>query len=260
MPQWTVISKSRHAQANYHPRNGYHHAREQLVASVLLAELPKLIQHFVLGFVPSGERFTAVALLGIQQGQNLYVHPDGRWLGSYVPASVRGYPFNLLPDDQGQRVLCIDAEQLTQNTDAGEPLFDPNGEPTEGVAKQLDFHQQCEADRQRTQKAMDALQQAGVLEPWPLAIPREEGQAPIQVEGLYRIDEKALNTLDADTYATLQGAPMALAHAQLFAAHQVHQLTQRAAFHGNLADKGATEEPDIESLFGDDDDDLSFNF
>lgn len=258
MPQWTVISTSQHAKAHYYPRDGYHHTREQLVAPILLAELPKLVQHFMLGFMPQGQGFMAVALLGIEQRQNLYVHADGRWLGNYVPASLRGYPFTLLPDEQGQRVLCIDADQLIDAADVGQPLFDENGQPSATVAKQLDFQQHCDANRQHTQLAVDALQQAGVLQPWPLEISRGEGETPKRIEGLYRIDEKALNTLDADTYATLQGAPMALVHAQLFSAHQLNQLTQRAKFH---AEHGATQEvpEDLDSVF-DSDDDLTFDF
>lgn len=257
MPHWTVISKTHHAQARYTPREGYHHAREQLVAPVLLAELPKLVQHFMLGFMPQGERFMAVALLGVEQNQNLYVHPDGRWLGSYVPASLRGYPFNLAPDEQGQRVLCIDAEQLTDASDVGQALFDENGQPSEAVARQVDFQQHCEANRQRTQQAVDALQQAGVLQPWPLEISRGEGEAPKKIEGLYRIDEKALNSLEAETYATLQGAPMALVHAQLFSAHQLSQLTERAKFHQQSNTQEVPE--NLDSVF-DSDDDLTFDF
>ena len=257
MPQWMVISKSQHAQARYYPREGYHHTREQLVAPVLLAELPKLVQHFMLGFMPQGERFMAVALLGVEQSQNLYVHSDGRWLGSYVPASLRGYPFSLLPDEQGQRVLCIDAEQLVDAADVGQALFDENGQPSASVAKQLDFQQHCEANRQRTQQAVNALQQAGVLQPWPLEISRGEGETPKKIEGLYRIDEKALNTLDAETYATLQGAPMALAHAQLFSAHQLSQLTERAKFHQQSNTQEVPE--NLDSVF-DSDDDLTFDF
>lgn len=260
MPQWTVISKSRHAEARYYPRDGYYHTAEQLVAPILLAELPKLTQHFMLGFMPQNERFMAVALLGVEQGQNLYVHPDGRWLGGYVPASLRGYPFNLLPDENGQRVLCIDAEQLVDATDVGQALFDGEGQPSEAVAKQLDFQQHCEDNRQRTQQAVDALQQADVLQPWPLEISRGEGATPKKIEGLYRIDEKALNTLDAPTYATLQGAPMALVHAQLFAAHQLNQLIERARFHLDYAESQTKEVPEnLDSVF-DSDDDLNFDF
>jgi len=257
MPQWTVISTSQHAKAHYYPRDGYHHTREQLVAPILLAELPKLVQHFMLGFMPQGQGFTAVALLGVEQRQNLYVHADGRWLGNYVPASLRGYPFTLLPDEQGQRVLCIDADQLIDAADVGQPLFDDNGQPSATVAKQLDFQQHCEANRQPTQQAVDALQQAGVLQPWPLEISRGEGETPKKIEGLYRIDEKALNTLDAETYATLQGAPMALVHAQLFSAHQLSQLTERAKFHQQSNTQEVPE--NLDSVF-DSDDDLTFDF
>lgn len=260
MPRWTVISKSHHAQARYYPREGYHHAREQLVAPILLAELPKLTQHFMLGFMPQGEQFMAVALLGVEQGQNLYVHEDGRWLGGYVPASLRGHPFKLLPDEQGQRVLCIDAEELVEAADLGQALFDENGQPSESVAKQLDFQQHCDANRQRTQQAVDALQQAGVLQPWPLEISRGEEETPKKIEGLYRIDEQALNTLKADTYATLQGAPMALAHAQLFSAHQLGQLTERAKFHAQSNTHEMPENLDSVLEGMDDDDDLMFDF
>lgn len=195
MPTWIALSPSQHADKRFLPRDGYRLVAEQPVAGILVAELPELLLHYALGFTKNGERYQPVALLGFGQ-QNLYVHPDGRWLGSYVPASLRGYPFNLLPDEQGQRVLCIDAEQLVDATDIGQVLFDEHGQPSEAVAKQLGFQQHCEANRQRTQQAVDALQQAGVLEPWPLEISRGEGETPKQIEGLYRIDEKTLNTLD----------------------------------------------------------------
>ena len=54
---------------------------------------------------------------------------------------------------------------------------------------------------------------------------------------------------------------MALAHAQLFSLHQLRQLTERAKYHANLSAKQSAQEPDIEALFSDDDDDdLSFYF
>ena len=108
----------------------------------------------------------------------------------------------------------------------GQPLFAENGEPSEPVAKHLQFLKECSADQQRTQRAMDRLVEAEVLTPWSLVIPQKAGE-PRQIDGLYRIDEQRLNTLDATTYATLQGAPMALIHAHLFSTGQTHQLTER---------------------------------
>lgn len=256
MPQWTIISRQQHASARYNPRQGYDHAREQIITPVLLAELPKLINQYVLGFIPDGSQFQAVALLGIEQGRNLYVNHDGRWIGDYVPANVRGYPFALAPDNKQQLVLCVDAEQLVVDV-SGQALFDDNGEPAEQVTKTLDFLNQCDADRRRTQAAVNVLQQASVMQPWPLEFGRGEGEEPQRVEGLYRIDEKVLNTLDSTTYTGLQGAPMALAYAHLFSVQQQRQLIERAKYYSQHAKQEIPEDLD---RFFDGDDDLSFSF
>ena len=251
MPEWTVISKQQHAKARYQPRQAFTHAASQIITPVLLTELPRLVTQHILAFIPNEEHFQVIALLGVEQGCNLYVNHDGRWLGDYVPANVRGYPFTLAPDNKGQRVLCIDADQLTDAPDAGQALFDEKGKPTEAISKMLDFLNQCDADRLRTQAAVDALQKTGVIQPWALEVSRGEGETPLKIKGLYRIDEKTLNTLEAATYAKLQGAPMALAYAHLFSVHQLNQLTERAKYHARQQQK--PEVADLEELFGDND-------
>jgi len=254
MPQWTVISKKHHAKARYLPRQGYLHTARQLVAPFLLAELPRLVQHYVLGFITHGEKYQPIALLGLEKDRNLYLHPDGRWLGDYVPASLRGYPFSLAPNQDGQLALCIDGAMLTDSAAAGEPLFTADGSPTDKVSTMLDFLNHCEDNRQRTQTAVDALQQADTIEPWPLEISRGEGLDPLQVSGLYRVSEKALNALETDVYSGLRGAPMVLAHGQLFSTHQIAQLTERARFHSQQEEApAATDDVDIGKIFGDDD-------
>ena len=256
MPQWTIISRQHHANARYQSRQGYNHAKEQIITPVLLTELPRMVSQYVLGFIPNGEQFQAVALLGIEQGCNLYVSNDGRWIGDYVPANMRGYPFALAPDNQGQLVLCVDAGQLAEDA-SGQALFTDNGEPAEPVTKTLEFLNQCDADRQRTQAAVNVLQQAGVMQPWVLEFSRNEGDEPRRVQGLYRVDEKSLNTLGAEIYASLQGAPMALVHAHLFSVQHQRQLIERANYH---AQHTRQDLPDDLDLFFDGDDDFSFSF
>lgn len=259
MPEWIVVSRSQHADKHYLARSGYAHASKQILSPVLLTELPKLLAGYVVGFVATGQSFQAVTLLGLEKNKNLYVNHDGKWLGSYVPASVRGYPFGLGKSEQGELVLCIDSAHIVQPGDGGAPLFDENGEPTKGMSSTLDFLNQCENDRQRTQAAVDALQAAGVIKPWELSIDRGEGEDPAKIGGLYRVDEHALNTLAAEDYASLQGAPMALAHVHLFSVSERKQLTDRYAYHAQQSSQESTD--DLDHLFGEgDDDDLSFDF
>lgn len=103
MAQWIALSKTQHAKHSYLPRQGYSFAVNQAVAPVLLAELPKLLPHYALGFIQQETGYQAVVLLSLDGQNNLYLHSDGRWLGSYVPASLRGYPFTLANTEEGQK-------------------------------------------------------------------------------------------------------------------------------------------------------------
>ncbi|MEA2120075.1 SapC family protein [Halovibrio sp. HP20-50] len=257
MSQWIAISRTQHADSHYLPRQGYAFTINQAVAPILLAELPKLVPHYALGFIKQEAGYQAVALLSLDGQNNLYLHSDGRWLGNYVPASLRGYPFTLARSDQDQ-VLAIAQEHLSD--DQGEPLFDEEGNLAVTVQKTLEFLNQCEQNRELTQQSMDALAEADVIEQWPLKIERGEGHDPISVNGLYRVSETALNALEADAYAKLRGGPMALAHAQLFSMSQLSQLSERAKYH---AEHGATQEvpENLDSVLdGMDDEELTFDF
>lgn len=254
MPQWTALSKTAHRDARLLPRDGYRHAESDPVVPILLAELNKLLPHFALGFIARNEGYVPVALLSLDGQRNLYVAPDGRWIGAYVPALLRGYPFALADGQDGNKVLAIDAERLSEHD--GALLFDGDA-PSDTVQKTLDFLQQCEGNRQQTHTATQALQDAGVITEWPLTIQRHgEDAAPKTVKGLSRIDEAALNALDAETLATLQGAPLGLAYAQLFSTAQLDQLSERDK---RLAETGDVPES-LDALFGEDDDELGFDF
>lgn len=261
MPEWIAVSRTQHADTYYQPRQGYGFAAEQTVVPILLAEIAKLLPHYALGFIQQGEgahqRYQPVALLGLDGQQNLYVHPDGRWLSNYVPAGLRGYPFRLANSEKGETVLAVNAEHLSDTQ--GEPLFDHDGALDASVQKTLDFLQQCERNRQTTHAACQRLAEIGVIEPWPLKIERGEGEQPLAVKGLYRINEKTLNELAAEAFADLRkhGA-LALAYAQLFSMSQLNQLTERATFHAKQQDTAQPPE-NLDNLFGDDDD-LTFDF
>ncbi|MEQ5801222.1 SapC family protein [Halomonas sp. H10-9-1] len=256
MTQWIALSRSDHAEAHYRPRDAFHVTAGQAVAPVLLAELGRLLPHYVLGFIAQGDGYQPVALLSLDGQRNLYLNADGRWLAGYVPASLRGHPFTLAQTEQGQKqkVLAIAADHLV---DEGQPLFDEAGELSEPVARTLQFLNQCDRNRQPTWQAAQALGDAGVIEPWPLQLSRGEGQEPLKVQGLYRVSEQALNGLEAEAFATLRGGPLALAHAQLFSTHQLNQLTERAKLHAQQSEVPEN----LDSLLdGMEDDDLTFDF
>ena len=160
-----------------------------------------------LAFFQDRDRFVLVAVLSLSPNRNMLVAPDGRWLGGYVPAFLRSYPFALVPK-QGtdQLVLCIDTDSglVVDGSAAGEDFVGPDGNISPALKKVLDFLNALEGSRRATDVAMAALAAAGVIQPWPITLKTGEADRPIA--GLYRIDEVALNALTDDVFLKLRKA------------------------------------------------------
>lgn len=154
-------------------------------------------------FIPGdGGRFVAMALLGMDNRQNLFVTPDGVWeRGCYLPAYVRRYPFcmtRVVTDGktQPQRVACIEKEALNEQ---GEALCDAAGAdlPAWAARKKLLF--EFEADLARTEEMCETLGKLGLIEPFTMqAVPNEGKGVPVSMTGLSRVNEDKLNALDGD--------------------------------------------------------------
>ncbi|OWV29181.1 SapC family protein [Halomonas campaniensis] len=249
MSNWVTLSRQKHASMRYSPRQNYRFTADQAVAPILAGELRQALTQFVMGFIKREERYHLVALLGRAAHSHHYIHPeDGRWLGTYVPAHFRGYPFAVeRRQDSDEMVLQVHADHLLQQ--GGEPLFDEQGELTETVKRQLDFVGECAKNRRLTDTACQTLAEQGILKPWQTT---EDGPG---IKGLYKVEEEALNRLTAQQLHQLQGVPLAVAYGQMFSMAQHDQLAQRAALHAKI---GVTES--VDELFADDSDDLQFDF
>ena len=257
MTEWVRLSRTEHASARYRPRQGYDFAAATPLQPVLLAELPRLLQDFAVAFVRNGDAVVPVVPTSLDGESNLYVNADGRWLGTYVPAALRGHPFMLAPTASGELTLCVAADHLVTEG-PGEPLFADDGELAAPVAQTLNFLQQCSADRARTLAAAAALDAAGLLEPWPLQIKADDQAEPRSLAGLWRVDESALGALSADALAGLRDdGALRLVYAQLLSLHQTSQLVQRARLR---AAQQARQSPPatLDELFGESDDELTF--
>lgn len=208
-------------------------------------ELPKAVMHLPVGFVRAGEEIVPVAVLGVQPGRNLFVAADGRWLGGYVPAAYRGYPFVLANADDGRQVLCVDEASGLLNETAGEAFFAGDGSPSQSLAAVLNFLTQVASNRQATQRMCALLQTHGVVQPWPIKVQAEGGEQ--SVVGLFRIDEMALNALSPEGLAALRDAgALSLAYCQLLSMHHLTQLGRLAQVHAHLAQKAAAQKPAAE--------------
>lgn len=215
MPAYQAITSTTHADKRWKRYASYAFAAKDALAPLVAQELPRALLYLPIAFVAQDAQFTPVAVLGIQSGQNLFVAPDGRWLGGYTPAAYRAYPFALanLPDGQ-QQVLAFDVDSGLLAEAEGEPFYDSEGRPAQSVQDILAFLTQVQVNRAPTQRACKALAEHRLFQSWPITVQTETGER--QVEGLYRVDEAALNTLPAESLKALQLAgALPVAYCQL---------------------------------------------
>lgn len=245
MPSIYPVSVSRHGTRRWLRYSSYSFAAQDAVCPLVVQELSRAVMSLPVAFVESGDDFLLVAVQGLQPGRNLFVAPDGRWLGAYVPALYRGYPFVLASAEDGQQVLCIDEESGLLVDAGGEPLFDEEGKPVKALADVLAFLGQVAGNRQLTQRACALLQEHGLIQPWSIQVQVGEGEKTLT--GLFRIDEAALNALSADALLVLRDAgALSLAYCQLLSQQHLSSLGQLAQAHARLALQTTAPQPAAE--------------
>jgi hypothetical protein len=236
MPTYIPVSKLRHGDKTWQCPRTYHFAAKDSLVPLALAELPRAATALPIALISQNGRFVPAALLGLQPGENLMVSPTGEWLGRYIPATYRAYPFRLLAGEDDQQVMCIDeSSKLIGVMGDGEPFFDTSGEPSNGTRAMLDFLNQTRLSHQAAVRIGEALETHGLVCTWPLTVRDTAGDK--RIEGLYQIDENALNALPADALLELRNSgALLVAYLQLLSMQQLTELAQHAAL--NRASSG----------------------
>jgi hypothetical protein len=233
MPNYQAISSTTHASQRWKRFDHYHFAAKDAVAPLVVQELHKAVMALPLAFIEQEGGCTPVAVLGLQNGQNLFVTPDGRWLGGYTPATYRGHPFALASTPEAQLMLCVDADSGLvgpEGEDFEETFFDEQGQPSQAVKAVLQFLEQVRANRQPTERLCALLAQEGLIQPWPISVKADNGEQAI--EGLHRIDEAKLNALGADALHRLhQAGALPLIYCQLLSMQHLPLLGKLAQAH-----------------------------
>jgi len=226
-----VITRERHAQQRWTKVPNYKFAATEAICHLSVQEMTKAMLSLPIGFVAREGGYSPVAMLGLSPAKNLFVAMDGRWVGGYIPAVYRAYPFVLAKAEDGQRILCIneDSGLLTADT-KGERFFTETGEPAEIIQQVLDFLIELDNNRAATQRICDVLQKHNLIQPWAIKV--QDGDTEKNVAGLFRLDEAALNQLPADALAEVRDAGgLLLAYCQLLSMQHLTMLGQLAYAH-----------------------------
>jgi hypothetical protein len=228
MSRLVPITREAHSQKRWRRNENYAFAASESIVPLVGWEFSKAAAAMPIALIERSASFVPVALLSPLPGQNLFVGPAGQWLGRYIPAGLRAYPFRLARvEGEKDPVLCIDEDSglIVGAEDQTEQFFAPDGGPSAAIQLVWRFLMEIEASRTQTELAISALAGAGVIQPWLLNI-NIAGQEKA-IKGLYRVDEAKLNALDDESFLKLRkSSALPLAYLQLLSMGEV------AAFEG----------------------------
>jgi SapC len=209
--------------------SGYRFAAGAQSVPIGLTEFEATAQHFPILFT-SGPNPVPVALLGLREGQNLFVRPDGGWLpDSYVPAYVRAFPF-IFVEDANTKSLFVgmepDADQI--RPDIGKPLFE-DGRPSQALNDAVGF---CQSFREAVNAAASfgrALEAARLLEEEEATVNFTGGGAA-RIRGFKIVKPERLADVDDATFLDWRRMGyLAAIYAHLFSAGRWSRLIEMAA-------------------------------
>lgn len=258
MSEFYPVSRERHGNKAWRKMVLPATARSDQVVVLVARELISTQNWTACAFIKSGDEFAPVALCGLEKGQNLFVDTQGNWSGRTLPAHYANYPFKLGKFGNEELALCIDeASGVVVDAGQGERFFTDEGQPGQAAQDKLRDLLRYRQEREQTRNQCRQLNDAGLLVPWPLKVQHTDGLRT--QEGLFQIDEGALNEVPAKTLVALRDSgALLLAYCQLLSMQNIALLSQLAQKRGHFRAKTELA-ADLGNMFNTDNGTLSFD-
>ncbi|NVK40253.1 MAG: SapC family protein [Oceanospirillaceae bacterium] len=198
------VSFERHGGWYVKATGDYSFAGESNSVPITVVEFAAAASEYPIVFAESGDSVLPVAMLGVKAEHNLFVDASGGWLGHYIPAFVRRYPFVFSKNEQGDRFyLCVDEDYAGCNQDGrGERLFDADGERTQYLGNVLNFVQEYQVQFNRTQAFCSRLKELDLLESMQAQVRLPTGEQ-LSLTGFQAVNRDKLKALPAETLEQL---------------------------------------------------------
>jgi hypothetical protein len=225
-----LLDRTKHRRRRVKPSDSFAFARKANSLFVAGVEFAEACKEYAIVFTRTGGRVIPVVMLGLRAKENLFVDDKNRWLGRYVPAFVRRYPFVLaqLPGQQALG-LCIDEGYAGLSDEEGEPLFDAQGQDTPFLRNAVDFLTQYQREHLRTEAFCQRLEQAGLLREMNARADLADGRS-FTVESVLVVDEQKLLALpDAVALSFFRSGELHLIAMHLMSLSNMKALVDRMA-------------------------------
>ena len=195
----------------------------QRYVQVVVTEFPLLVTHYPILLSKDSETgaFFCGAMLGIDEGENLFLKEDGGHDG-HRPLNLQRMPFYVSGDD-----LAIDLDHSRIATDKGQPLFDDQGEPTAYLESIKATFQQLKPGMEMTKRFVETLLRFDLLEPIDVVLGFDDGTKR-NLADLYTVNQEALRELpDASVLELFRRGYLQLIYLLIASLKQIPVLAQK---------------------------------
>ena len=244
----------------------YRFAAKEIVTPIVSGEMWHIAREYIMVFPK--KIGLPLALLGTQAGVNAYLG-DGNppWWARYIPAHLRRYPFITAPKpgnyqenpDQQNFTVFVDSAAPQLSETEGQPLFSDDGQPTD-VLKQIQTALlSLQQDFGITKALVRQIVESGLLVDQTLTI-KPVDREPVALKGFRIIDQDKLRSARPELLAGLiktRALDLIYAHICSLSNLQDGLLAKKA---GGEMGQTPVPVPDLDALFGDNDDMIKFDF
>ncbi|MET0251586.1 MAG: SapC family protein [Novosphingobium sp.] len=203
---------------------------DQHAVPLTVEEFPQAQRFYPIIFA-TGDNPVPLALMGLNEGVNVFVDGDGRVTSPvYVPAYARRYPFLLakLSPTSDELSLCFDPTcDIVGDYTEGDLLFEGD-QPTESTKNALNFCESFEQAGQRTTAFVEELKKHALLMEGEVAIQQPGLEQPFVYRGFQMVNQEKLREIRGDVLRGWnQNGLLPLLHAHLFSLDLIRDIFGR---------------------------------
>ncbi|QJR80035.1 SapC family protein [Alteromonas pelagimontana] len=184
------LDKEKHKNMKVAVNNTFAFAKNTHLAAASIKEFAQLASTMPIVFIqdPKSERHHVVAMLGMEQNQNLFLNGE-RWNGPHVPMNILRYPFDVRPD--GEKLGVYIDENSDMIADEGQTLFTSEGEASDFLKNRQQFLADLANSEMITQRFVKTVIDLDLLEQIQIRLTYKNGQQR-NVTGMLSINEKKM--------------------------------------------------------------------
>lgn len=225
-----ALSDQGHSDWRVKANNNYGFTSATNAVLITAVEFALVASEYPIVFIQQGDVFRPVVILGLKEGQNLYLDDDKAWQSKYIPAYIRRYPFILAGDASVQDptyTVCIDESFTGFNKKEGEALFEKDGSKSPYLERAITFLKDYQSQGIATEAFCKTVKKLDILEPMQANIASAKGEE-FSVAGFWVVSRDKLKEKKPLELAELvKSDEMALIYAHLASLANFNQLVQR---------------------------------